>query len=404
MSERIYYKKPYLQEIDAVVDSISEYKKNIWAVTLDKTIFYPEGGGQPGDRGTLGGTPVVDTIKEDGEILHLTDTLPDFGIGDVVSCVLDWEHRFDYMQQHTGQHILSGVLYRCLSIGTVSVHQGEEYVTIETDREQITDEEIAVLERESNAVIAANTAVSYDETSEEQIAQMDLRRAPKVSGKIRLVTIDQCDIIACGGIHLSSTGEALLIRCIGSEIVRSRVRLVFKIGRRAMDDYRMKDETVRTLAALYSVKPHEVEAAAQKRHQQLFDLQNAYAALERRYAASEAERALSSAVLSGGTSVCTIDLSDEAPGFLKSFMKALPEDRSYALCAVQQQAGGSLQWLIACSPDIAFPAQEIRGTLFPIIDAKGGGKPPVWQGMGKDSEPKEQFLGAFSEMMINKLG
>jgi alanyl-tRNA synthetase len=399
MTEPIYYSEPYTRTVSSRVIAVLPYKDH-WAVELDRTIFYPEGGGQPGDRGHIDGYEIHDTIKQDGRILHLCRTQPQLATGDQVSCVLDWDFRYDYMQQHTGQHILSGVMYRLYHIGTLAVHQGLEYVTIETDREQITPEEQEAIEDEANRMICLNLPVWYDQKDEEEVSRIPLRRAPKVAGSIRLVTIDSCDIAACGGVHLKRTGEARLIRIISSESIRGRVRLAFKIGSRAMEDYRSKDRIVQSLSRLYSAKEPEIVEQSEKRLDQLKELQQRYLSLERRYTAALLAQAIEAAEELGGIRVAALDLTGENPGFLKGLAKALPQERPAALCAVQEQEHGELQWLITVTEGVPFDAAVMRGTLFPLIGAKGGGKPPVWQGKGTEAAGKQQFLSAFKGLFM----
>ena len=141
-TDLLYYSDRYMKDFSAEVLSVSP-KGDRWDVVLDKTCFYPEGGGQPGDRGFIGEAEVVDVVKRNGIVHHVTASNP--GAGENVSCSIDWERRFDYMQQHTGQHIVSGVLYN-FGYGTVSVHQGERYTTIETDAAQIGKEDLERIE------------------------------------------------------------------------------------------------------------------------------------------------------------------------------------------------------------------------------------------------------------------
>ncbi len=401
MTEKTYYNQPYTRTITAYVKTIVPYKKR-WSIELDRTIFYPEGGGQPGDQGDIEGCTIINTIKHDGSILHLTDAEPMITVGQEVVCSIDWSHRYDYMQQHTGQHIISGVLYRELKIGTVSVHQGEEYMTIETDRKMITDDEIIVIEDAANRIISENHSIWYDEKSEEDVADIPLRRTPKVKGMIRLVTIDTCDIAACGGIHLHTTGEVLLIKCIGTEVIRGRVRLIFKIGDRAVEDYRNKDLIVRQLVKLYSAQQPEILDQARHRIDQIKELQTSSAVIERKYMSMLLSQAITKSDQVENISIVTLDLSQEAPGVLKEIVKVLPQNQPLALCAVQEQQHGGLQWLITVTKGVNMDISIVRDRLFPLIHAKGGGKSPVWQGMGTDASGKEQFLAVFKELFIHQ--
>lgn len=395
MTEKTYYREPYTETIVAHVTAVSSYK-SMWAIQLDRTIFYPEGGGQPGDRGMIDDYAVIDTIKHHGDILHLVKEEPSLELGSSVQCRIDWDNRYDYMQQHTGQHIISGVLYSALGIGTVSVHQGDEYTTIEIDRDGISEDEIMTVEEKANRIISRNLPVTYEERSDEEVAKIALRRAPKVKGMIRLVSIEECDLVACGGVHLHTTGEVQLIKCIGTESIRGRVRLIWKIGRRAIDDYRAKDRIVRELVTLYSARQCEIVAQARHRIDQVKELQMQVSSVEQKLAEIYLAGELAKTSSAAGVAVVTFDATREAPGFLKRLVHAMPADRSAALCAVQEMEKGGLQWIMAVSGEAELDISRIRGELFPLIDAKGGGRPPVLQGMGKDVSGKDRFLEAFA--------
>ena len=399
MTKKSYYERTYDTAWSATVASIEPYK-NQWGTRLEETLCYPEGGGQPGDRGMIGTSEVVDTIKHEGDILHITGEKPGYSAGDTLECSLDWEHRYDYMQQHTGQHIISGVMYDALSIDTVSVHQGEEYTTIEIVREEIRPEEIEQIELLANAVITRNLPIHADEKMDHELDAASLRRAPKVSGKIRLVTIEECDVVACGGLHTERTGEVGLISCIGTETIRGRLRLIFKIGERAYRDYREKNRVTGELGTLFSAKLQELTRAARQKSEQVKDLQAQVTALEKELALQLIAQEFSSGMTYNNILVTAVDLSDRPAGILKTISKNLPEGKDYYLCMVQENGDGKLQWLIAAGGAAGIDFPTVRNELFPLIGAKGGGRPPVWQGIGDRPDGKDAFLAAFRKMVI----
>ncbi len=394
MTERTYYKKPYETSWEAAVTAVIPYKKQ-WGITLDSTLCYPEGGGQPGDQGSCGPYSIITTIKQDDEVLHLVSVEPDLKIGDTVACSIDWAFRYDYMQQHTGQHILSGVMYRELGIDTVSVHQGEVYTTIEVDQDDVTPAEIEQIEKVANEMINRNLEIWCDEKSDEEFDPQTLRRAPKVKGLIRLVTIDDCDIVACGGIHTKRTGEVGLISCIGVETIRGRVRLVFKIGERAYQDYREKNTVIAELSNLYSAKQHEIVSQAKQKVEQIKELQSQLTNIEKQYAHKLIKSALATAEGYEGVRILALDITGEPSGILKTISKSLPEDDPFVLCLLQDNSPETVQWLIAAGGDTTIDFNKIRSELFPLIGAKGGGRAPLWQGVGTNLAGKETFLEAF---------
>ena len=398
MTEQIYYNDQYKRADSSTIRKVDQMKKG-YGIVLDRTIFYPEGGGQPGDTGFIGNARIVDTRKKDGEIYHFTDTSPDFQAGDSVECTLDWERRYDYMQQHTGQHILSGVMYSLFGIATVSVHQGEEYLTIETDREEISEEEIFAVEDEANRIITQNIPLNIFTVDETETGKMHLRRVPKVSGKIRLVEVGEYDIVACGGIHVSSSSEVRLVSWIGVEKIRGHARLIWKVGTRALLDYHEKTEIVKQLSELYSSPQNMIAASAAAKAEQLRAALQTVSELETTITRLRVAELASQAVTYNDISVIIGDFSTEGPNFLKNAVKNLLSDKPLVFCGVRRLIGTDLLWSIAANREdlVDFPA--VKEVLFPLIKAKGGGRPPVWQGKGSNAEGIDQFLTGFAELI-----
>ncbi len=397
VTKQVNYQDQYLSELEAVVQDVVKVGKE-WGILLDRTIFYPEGGGQPGDSGTVGTADIRTTIKRDGNIYHITGSQPDLSRGDAVTCRLDWEHRYDYMQQHTGQHILSGVLHTLFDINTVSVHQGETYLTIETDRSDMLQEEIEAVEDAANRIISSNIPVTAVEVDEALALTMQLRRKPKVSGVIRLVRVGESDTVACGGMHTASSSEARLAMWIGSEKIRGHLRLYWKVGDRAVSDYREKTAIVRALSDLYSTPLDGIVEQAQNRLEQVRVLKQELDDYERRYAALLISSLVSQADISGEVKIITGDFSKEKSGFLSQVVQQIPGDEPILFCGIQRVGTDDIRWVISANQDGLIDFSMIRDRLFNIIEAKGGGKAPVWQGKGSNPEKGEEFLRVFREL------
>ncbi len=299
MKQPLFYRDAYTAAFTARVESIEE-EKGTFILTLDDTAFYPEGGGQACDRGQIGGARVLDVRKKDGEIFHYLESRPvDLDAravepGSSVRGELDWGHRFDFMQQHTGQHILSAVLFRDFGLSTVSVHQGEEDTSIEIEAESLEEEELLKLEDTAMGLIAANRKIETFFVDERDLENYDLRREPKVSGTIRVVRIEGYDAVACGGVHTATTGEVRLIRCMGEEKIRGRLRLHWKIGDRALKDYREKSRIISRLTDLFSAPQPELLSRIEASSEELVSLRRNTTLLEQRLAALEGEKLLSS--------------------------------------------------------------------------------------------------------------
>jgi len=398
MTEQTYYNNQYKRADSVTIQKVDQLKKN-YGIVLDRTIFYPEGGGQPGDTGFVGSSRIIDTRKKDGDIYHITENIPDFQPGNVVDCTLDWGRRYDYMQQHSGQHILSGVMHSMFEIATVSVHQGGEYLTIETDRGEVTEEEILAVENETNRIITQNIPITIFSVDEEEAGKLNLRRAPKVSGAVRLVQVGEYDIVACGGMHVSDSSEVRLVSWIGLEKIRGHVRLIWKVGDRALQDYREKIEIVKKLSEIYSSPQSMIVTSAAAREEQLMIAQQTVSELEKVVIRFKMAELAAQAVSYNDIPVIIGDFSAEGSGFLKNAVKNLPTDKPLVFCGVQKFGGTELIWSIAANREnlVDFPA--VKKILFPLIDAKGGGKPPVWQGKGSSIDGIDQFFAEFVKLV-----
>lgn len=394
--DKIYYENTYLSELDCTVVQVRHTEKATEVIT-DRTIFYPEGGGQPGDRGTLGPWQVLDTRKgEQGEsVLILAKDCPvEEGAG--LRQVLDWEHRYKFMVIHTAQHMLSGLLFTLYGIGTVAVHQGDEYLTIETDRESIDQSTIDGLVLAANDEIRANHAIAYHEMNHADAEALGLRRSIKVEGDVRIVEIKDVDRIACGGIHVARTGEIGVICALGHEQIRGHVRLYFLCGRQALDSLLFAGRTVQDLCRTFSCKPEELEGKVSDTFTALAASKAAASAASRRLALLDVQNNTDS------DGVCLIDSAPDAD--LQDYAQAVLRTEDLAML-VTSTAEGRTRWLIALKG--RFGGVDFNASVRPLlseINAKGGGKSPVFQGVAACDDAGK--LGAFKErfktLVLNK--
>jgi alanyl-tRNA synthetase len=253
MTHRLYYTDATLTEFDAQVVAINGTR-----VTLDKTAFYPTSGGQQFDVGVLGGSKVVDVIDEEESVVHVLEAAPAFAVGATVRGKVDWTRRFDHMQQHTGQHLLSALLDDMMGANTASVHFGEESATIDVDGPVISRDKAVKLETRANAVIAENRPVSV--TFEDAASAAALRKPSDRTGLLRIVTIADIDRSACGGTHVAATGQigALLIRRL--EKYKNLTRVEFICGARAATRARRDYDALGAMAAAMSAGIDELPA------------------------------------------------------------------------------------------------------------------------------------------------
>lgn len=250
-TERLYYNDSRLLEFDARVISLSEHGGQT-AVILDRTAFYPTGGGQPTDTGTLNDARVVDCIDaEDAGILHVIDGPPP-QIGATVHGRIDWLRRLDHMQQHTGQHILSAAFVKLFDAPTRSFRVMESECEIDVALDDPTDERIEQAVNLANQVIWESRPIQIRQVTSAEAAGLPLRKEPARAGELRLIEIDNFDLTPCGGTHARSTGEVGVIAVRSWERARGLMRIQFMAGIRALADYRKANRTAREVAELFS--------------------------------------------------------------------------------------------------------------------------------------------------------
>jgi alanyl-tRNA synthetase len=263
MTRRLYHDDAYLRRFDAEVVALTTYK-TAPAVVLDQTAFYPEAGGQLGDRGRLGGAAVIDTQEtDDGAIVHVIEGEPP-AVGARVTGELDWARRRQHMAQHTAQHLLSGALLDRAQAPTVSARLGESALTIDVARDRIPDAEIARAEDLANDVIDDDVAIRAWFPTPDELAAIKLRRDPKVTSDIRVVAIGDFDLSPCGGTHCARSSQLGAVRVTGAERYKGMTRVTFTAGRRGRAELFARDQVLRGLASQFSCGPAEVPLAVDK--------------------------------------------------------------------------------------------------------------------------------------------
>ena len=261
MTERLYYRDSYLADFSATVTDITEDGRRVY---LDRTAFYPSSGGQPHDTGMIGGVAVVDAIDEEDRIAHIT--AGPVGRGEV-SCRIDWARRFDHMQQHSGQHLLSAVVLDMFGGGTVGFHLGADVSTIDVALPSLDARQAAAVEQRVNELVIENRplAVSFEENS----AELGLRKPSQREGLLRVVAIEGVDRSACGGTHVRGTGEIGPVLLRKLDKAHGSVRIEFLCGFRAIRRARADYEALAKLARLFSAAPDEIPALAASQLQAL---------------------------------------------------------------------------------------------------------------------------------------
>ena len=275
-TEKLYYTDPFLTTFTAKVLSC-EAGKGGYLVTLDRTAFYPEGGGQPADHGTLGGIAVTDVHEKDGVVIHTVEKAVE--IGENVTGSIDWARRFDHMQQHSGEHILSGILCHNYHCDNVGFHLGADTVTIDYNTD-ISWEEALAAEYQANQVIWADAPVEITYPSPAELEQLDYRSKKALTGKVRIVTFPEADCCACCGTHVLRAGQVGIIKVLSCQKFRSGVRMEILCGERAWRYLSGTYDQAHAVGQHLSVKPLEAAAAVERLTEELTSAKARMAELE----------------------------------------------------------------------------------------------------------------------------
>jgi alanyl-tRNA synthetase len=374
MTERIYYGDCYAARFTARVEEVAGNR-----VFLDRTAFYPTSGGQPHDVGMLGGARVVDVVDEGERIAHVVEGVIEAGAD--VECAVDWARRWDHMQQHSGQHLLSAALAALYGIRTVSFHMGQESSTIDVEAAAITADQSAALEARANELIQENRALSVSYQAAD--AAEGLRKESKREGTLRIITIADLDRSACGGTHVRGTGEigALLIR--KTEKIRNTMRIEFLCGMRAVRRARLDYEALSAAARSFSSPLDGVPALVTAQTAKLIESEKARQRLEMALAA-EAGRALYRATdaMAGGIRLVSEQHAaiDEA---IRARAQAFTEGARSVYLATAPDAAS---FLLAVSTDAGSSAADIVKPVLSRIGGKGGGTAALAQGKAGSAE------------------
>lgn len=377
MTERLYYTDSTLTAFTAKVLERRERGPGV-ELRLDRTGFYPTSGGQPHDTGTIDGIPVRDVWNDDeGMLWHLLDRAPTH---DDVRGEIDWPRRFDHMQQHSGQHLLSAGFVRVLGAPTVSFHLGREDSTIDLDLPGLTWDAAHTVERDVNAVICENRPVEVFFVDEADVDALHLRRPPKVGGTIRIVRIADYDTVACGGTHVPRTGAVGILKIVRIERYKGGTRVAFKCGGRALADYQAALRTVQETSADLSVHSTDLREAVARLTDDLKETRRALGAAEDALMALEAERLWQETSERDGIRWVVAHLADRSYEQARSVASSLAaRPHTVALLAVADPKGVRL----VCERGEDLPAVDAAAILRGVAERLGGragGMPSLAQG------------------------
>ncbi len=386
-TRRLYLEDAYQKEFEAVVVDKGLIEGQPVYV-LDQTCFYPDSGGQPSDRGSIGGVEVLD-VREDGpRIVHILEK--DIEARQIHG-VIDWRRRFDHMQQHSGQHILSQSFFELLHGETLSFHLGEAVSTLEIGISAISAPDLARVEERANAIVFEDREIKTYFVPEEKISSIPLRRPPQKHGLIRVVEVSGFDYSACGGTHCRRTGEVGLIKIIKWEKIRGNLRFEFLCGRRAVEDYAWKNKTMIELASRLSIHEKNVLAAMEKTFLEVKQARKKTRQLQERLASYEAEEVIKK---SGGkiiTAVWKDKTPDEARLLALNIIKA---GEFVVLYGVEGEERNHL--LFASSEKLGLDMRKLIPVVLAKVKGKGGGSTSLVEIVIEKGEDLERPLEAVS--------
>ncbi len=377
MTDRLYYTDAYLREFDAAVVDRAEGGRRVY---LDRTAFYPTSGGQPFDLGTLGGIRVVDVVDEEDRIAHLlADPLEAAG---PVRGSVDWSRRFDHMQQHTGQHLLSAVLHELFGQATISVHFGRDASTLDLDSGALEHDGLVQAERRANEVVTENRPVEV--AFEESGSAEGLRKASARPGTLRIVSIRDLDRSACGGTHVRATGEIGPILITRSERVKKNLRLEFLCGMRAVRRTRADLDLLARLAGRHSAAAEELPALLDAQRDELKAAVGARRDLEEQLAARIA-RELYAAAAPAESGVRTI-VSREEAGPVERLRPLAQAVSAMSRVLFVGWTANPPALVVATSGDSGLDAGRLLKAAVEAVGGRGGGNPRLAQGTAPSVE------------------
>lgn len=408
VTDLIYYRQPLLMKADVRLPDLEFADDGAWA-RLDRTLVYPGGGGQPADVARIAGIPIsgIDLADKHSPRYLLTGPgVSDLRPGATVTVTVDPQHRTDYMEQHSGQHLLSAAMKHLLDLNTVAVHQGPEVTTIEVDRDAPADELGQAVAEAAAGIIAENRPITMREVDEDELETLPLRRPTKRRGRIRIVEISDYDCAACGGVHLPSTGRIGGVALAGTERIRGRTRSAWYIGRRARSEFRKRISEGQVLADLLSTAPGlQADAVGQL----LRGVKDREAEIRRLQAEIADLRAQELSVQSGPIVARMHAEARELRATAEAWMgiaePAVPDGQGSgptAVLLVGTADSDGQQPVLLCIPEPhgSRLAPRIKTGLLEPLGIRGGGRPPFWQGVMPDTGS----LGTAQDILGRLLG
>jgi alanyl-tRNA synthetase len=405
MTERLYHPDSYRTSFDAqVVERLT--LNDSPAVVLDRTAFYPTGGGQPHDTGSLNGVPVLDVEEreKDQAIIHVlssTETQAVWRPGDGVQGELDWTRRFDHMQQHTGQHLLSQAFLQIAEADTVGFHLSDDYSTIDLNHDALNADSIARVEALANQIIFEDHPVLARFLEPDEVAALPLRKAPPAKESIRIVQVEGFDWSACGGTHVARTGEIGLIKVVRSERRGAETRITFLCGLRALTHYQMLNALTRDLALDLTLGVEELPEALERLQAEARTARKERDRLRELLLDYEAAALTASAQLIGPVSLVRQQFDNRGMEEARRLATRIANQPGHVV--LLGVTGKKAQLIFARSADLSYDMRPLLQEACSLVGGGGGGGPELAQGGGSHPERIDQALQHATELLRQQI-
>lgn len=378
---KLYYTDSYLTQFDATITAVQPYGAGQYAALLDQTAFYPESGGQPSDRGWINGIPVLDVVEEGSDVLHILAEKPDT---DKANCSIDWPRRFDHMQQHSGQHLLSAAAFQATGAETVGFHLGTASSQVDLTIDTITREQVEEIERIANSIVFANYQLHTHYATAETLTSYPVRKQPPAGvERIRLIEVPDVDCCPCGGTHVAMAGEIGLIKIRSWERKKGLVRVDFVCGGRALQYYQLMTHTVNELSSRFSAPAPELMLTIERHFARDEQVEKQLNQLKQDLNEYLTKDLLAKADTCSGIKVISHVMASALPQDIADVAKRLAaHEQVIALVGGISPDGSKSHLVFACSAGSSVNMSEHLKAVLPLIQGKGGGNAQLAQGGG----------------------
>lgn len=400
VNNKLFYQDSYIQTFTSKITKQEKDDKGLWYVVLEETAFYPTGGGQPFDSGTLNNFRVLNVEEIEGEIRHYIETPILDSLGSLEGQI-NWERRFDHMQQHAGQHILSAAFEELFKYHTVSFHLGEEVLTIDLDIEELTESEAEEAEKRANQIILENRPIETKWVSQAELTQYPLRKQPTVSENIRLVIIPEFDYNGCGGTHPSSTAQVGAIKILDWEKQRKKIRIRFLCGHRVLKQFHVKHQVITQLTRLLNAPEHGMIQSLERLLENVKSADKQLEEARQTLLQFEAREMIHDQLDQdkNGHGIISKVVQNRSMKELQQLARMITNNSKEVIVILISENESQLQVVTARGSAQNVSMKELLADILPLINGKGGGNEVMAQGGGDLVYTGKQLL----EISLNAL-